>query len=69
MTQFDVIKNNTKVRLGTDLPGIIKAVLIEGQNISYKIGYFNGATYSEVWLIEQEFQLLEAPERSVIGFK
>jgi len=52
------------------IPGIIKAVMIEGDIVSYKVAYFNGATYCEVWLIRSEFSLSDVTmEVQAIGFK
>lgn len=50
-----IYPTNTKVTINKDIDGIIKQVLIEGDNVSYKVGYWNGREYKSEWFTEAEF--------------
>ena len=63
-----VYPTDTQVFINKDIEGTIKQILIEGENIQYKVGFWDGRSYKSEW-----FNTIELTTRATktvqIGFK
>ena len=56
-----------KTRTG-DIVAIITAISIRFEKRTYEVSYFFNGEYHSAWLSEQEFEVIEMPDKSKAGF-
>lgn len=56
------------ISLNHDSDGLITAISIRFERVSYEVSYFNAGEYKQVWLDECEFTILNG-DKQKIGFK
>lgn len=63
-----IIKCGSKVRTAlSNINGIVTAVSIRFNSVSYEVSYFNNGEYKQAWLNKEEFIIIEGKPIS-IGF-
>ena len=62
-----VYKHGTRIKsLIGDIEGVITEVSLQPSSVVYKMSYFSGGSYMNVWLYEFEFEI--CAKKSTAGF-
>ena len=67
--EIKMIKCGTHVQtVLSEIKGIITAISIRFNRVSYEISYFNNNTYTSIWIDESEFKVINKKAKNNIGY-